>query len=130
LFSMPLGEEREEWTVWLTREKLWERYRTLGQVAVLEGEELEVSVSLPFFHFLYAWMVVLICSLLSRKPARSSMRCSQVRTSRRMRRAKWLFTGLRMLSGRRRFRPRARMKCLQFRGRRNKRGWLGGTIEI
>jgi hypothetical protein len=46
LFSMPLGEEREEWTVWLTREQLWERYRTLGQVAVLEGEELEVGLFL------------------------------------------------------------------------------------
>lgn len=43
LFSMPLGENREEWTVGLTREGVWERYRTLGQVAVLEGEELEVS---------------------------------------------------------------------------------------
>ena len=45
LFSMPLGEEKEEWTVWVTREGLWERYRTLGQVAVLEGEGLEVSIS-------------------------------------------------------------------------------------
>jgi hypothetical protein len=43
LFSMPLGQNEEEWTVWLTREKVWERYRTLGQVAVLEGGELEVS---------------------------------------------------------------------------------------
>jgi hypothetical protein len=43
LFAMPLGEETEEWTVWLTREELWDRYRTLGQVAVLEGEGLEVS---------------------------------------------------------------------------------------
>jgi hypothetical protein len=42
LFSMPLGENREEWKVWLSREGVWERYRTLGQVAVLEGEELEV----------------------------------------------------------------------------------------
>jgi hypothetical protein len=48
LFSMPLGEEREEWTVWVAREGLWERYRTLGQVAVLEGEGLEVS---NFFFF-------------------------------------------------------------------------------
>jgi len=42
LFSMPLGENREEWVVWLSKEGVWERYRTLGQVAVLEGEELEV----------------------------------------------------------------------------------------
>lgn len=43
LFSMPLGCNEEAWTVWLSREKVWERYRTLGQVAVLEGGELEVS---------------------------------------------------------------------------------------
>jgi hypothetical protein len=64
---MPLGEEREEWTVWVTREGLWERYRTLGQVAVLEGEELEVS-DFSFFSppesllDPFGWFV-LICSL-------------------------------------------------------------------
>lgn len=42
LFSMPLGQNEEEWTAWLGREAVWERYRTLGQVAVLEGGELEV----------------------------------------------------------------------------------------
>jgi hypothetical protein len=46
---MPLGEFREEWKVWLSREGVWERYRTLGQVAVLEGEGLEVCF---FFAFL------------------------------------------------------------------------------
>lgn len=45
LFSMPLGENREEWTVWLGREAVWDRYRTLGQVAMLEGEELAVSLA-------------------------------------------------------------------------------------
>lgn len=40
---MPLGEEREDWTVWLGREAVWSRYRTLGQVAMLEGEGLQVS---------------------------------------------------------------------------------------
>ena len=48
LFSMPLGVNEEGWTVWLSREKVWERYRTLGQVAILEGEELAVSWSLFF----------------------------------------------------------------------------------
>ena len=43
LFSMPLGQNEEEWTAWLGREAVWERYRTLGQVAVLEGGELEES---------------------------------------------------------------------------------------
>ena len=40
-FSLPLGEETEEWTVWLTEQALWERYSTLSQIAVLEGEELK-----------------------------------------------------------------------------------------
>lgn len=90
---MPLGEEREEWTVWVTREGLWERYRTLGQVAVLEGEGLEVSVFFfgslwILFLCLSGWMDVLICSLLCRKLARSLMRRSAGQTSRRTRRGK------------------------------------------
>jgi hypothetical protein len=55
LFSMPLGVNEEAWTVWLSREKVWERYRTLGQVAVLEGGELEVSF-LVLFNFTLACM--------------------------------------------------------------------------
>ena len=53
LFSMPLGEKREEWTVGLSREGVWERYRTLGQVAVLEGGELEVRFLFLFFYRFY-----------------------------------------------------------------------------
>lgn len=56
LFSMPLGERREGWEVRLTREGVWERYRTLGQVAVLEGRELEVS-SFLFWFFLLLFLV-------------------------------------------------------------------------
>ncbi|KAF1984648.1 methyltransferase [Aulographum hederae CBS 113979] len=41
LFSLPLGEDQQDWTVWLTKEALWQRYRTLSQIAILEGEELE-----------------------------------------------------------------------------------------
>ena len=51
LFSMPLGVNEEGWTVWLTREAVWERYRTLGQVAILEGEELAVSYYSLFIVF-------------------------------------------------------------------------------
>ncbi|KAI9755138.1 MAG: Proteasome subunit beta type-1 [Chaenotheca gracillima] len=40
-FSLPLGENLTHWTVWLTPEKVWERYRTLSQIAILEGEEKE-----------------------------------------------------------------------------------------
>ncbi|MCJ1340466.1 hypothetical protein MMC09_005762 [Bachmanniomyces sp. S44760] len=40
LFSMPLGEETFKRTFWMTKEALWERYRTLSQIAVVKGEEL------------------------------------------------------------------------------------------
>ncbi|KAK6433007.1 hypothetical protein LTR95_010815 [Oleoguttula sp. CCFEE 5521] len=43
LFALPLGEEREEWVVWLLKEKVWERFATLSQIAGLEGEELATS---------------------------------------------------------------------------------------
>ncbi|KAI9818182.1 MAG: hypothetical protein M1827_000807 [Pycnora praestabilis] len=40
-FSLPLGEDSVKFTVWLSREAVWERYSTLSQIAVLEGEERE-----------------------------------------------------------------------------------------
>ena len=43
LFSLPLGEQKEKWEVWLTKEQVWERYNTLSHVSVLQGEEREVS---------------------------------------------------------------------------------------
>ncbi|PSN65577.1 methyltransferase [Corynespora cassiicola Philippines] len=43
LFSLPLGEEKVKWSVWLEKEALWSRLRTLGHVAVLEGEQLEAT---------------------------------------------------------------------------------------
>lgn len=49
---MPLGENEEVWDVRLTGQGVWERYRTLGQVAVLEGEELEVSIAFSCFFLL------------------------------------------------------------------------------
>jgi hypothetical protein len=36
-----LGEQKISWTVWLTPQAVWERYRTLSQIAILEGSELE-----------------------------------------------------------------------------------------
>lgn len=45
LFSLPLGEDTVKWTVWLEKEALWKRLRTLSHVAVLEGKNLEVSWS-------------------------------------------------------------------------------------
>jgi SAM-dependent methyltransferase len=42
LFSLPLGEESTEWTVWLSKEAVWDRFSTLSQIAVLEGQEKDV----------------------------------------------------------------------------------------
>jgi len=41
LFALPLAENVEEWSIWLTEEALWDRFSTLSQVAMLEGEERE-----------------------------------------------------------------------------------------
>ncbi|KAK6212853.1 methyltransferase [Colletotrichum tabaci] len=38
LFSVPVGEEKVPFTTWLTPEAIWNRLRTLSQVAVLQGE--------------------------------------------------------------------------------------------
>lgn len=46
LFSLPLAETQEPFEVRLSKEKLWERYNTLSQIAMLEGEEREVSWNL------------------------------------------------------------------------------------
>jgi hypothetical protein len=43
LFSMPLGENSVKFETWLRRDDLWKRYRTLSQIAVLEGRKLEVG---------------------------------------------------------------------------------------
>lgn len=55
---MPLGEFREEWKVWLSREGVWARYRTLGQVAVLEGEGLEVCFSFALLLLLKVGLLI------------------------------------------------------------------------
>lgn len=41
LFSVPLNEAALEFTSWLSKEDLWGRLRTLSQLAILEGEELQ-----------------------------------------------------------------------------------------
>ncbi|KEQ84793.1 putative 2-heptaprenyl-1,4-naphthoquinone methyltransferase [Aureobasidium pullulans] len=41
LFALPLAENTEEWSVWLTKEAIWQRFSTLSQIAVLESEEKE-----------------------------------------------------------------------------------------
>jgi hypothetical protein len=49
LFSLPLGEDQIKWTVWLSEENLWKRFRTLSQLAVLEGHALDVSSTVSLF---------------------------------------------------------------------------------
>jgi len=41
IFSLPLGEGSVPFQSWLSKEDTWKRYRTLSQVAILEGEQLE-----------------------------------------------------------------------------------------
>jgi hypothetical protein len=43
IFSLPLGEGSVKFETWLSRDDIWKRYRTLSQIAVLEGETLEVG---------------------------------------------------------------------------------------
>lgn len=44
LFSLPLGRHEERWTVWLpSRQAIWDRFSTISHIAVLEGQQLEVS---------------------------------------------------------------------------------------
>ena len=40
-FSLPLGEEKIEWKVWLDDEAIWQRYATLSQIANLKGQQQE-----------------------------------------------------------------------------------------
>lgn len=40
-FSLPIGEDKVEWVVWLTDEKVWSRYSTLSQIANEPGEKKE-----------------------------------------------------------------------------------------
>lgn len=43
LFSLPLGEQSEKFTSWLSPEAVWDRLHSLSQISVLEGEELVVG---------------------------------------------------------------------------------------
>jgi hypothetical protein len=41
MFSLPLGDDSVPFETWLTKEDAWNRYRTLSQIAILEGAELD-----------------------------------------------------------------------------------------
>ena len=40
LFGLPIGEDTVPYKVWLAREAVWARFKTLSQVAILQGSEL------------------------------------------------------------------------------------------
>jgi hypothetical protein len=44
LFKTPLHEQSIPFTVHLTPDGLWRRFRTISQIAVMEGELLEVRL--------------------------------------------------------------------------------------
>jgi len=48
LFGLPLGESSVEFETWLSKDAVWSRLRTLSQLAILEGDELE-KVRATFF---------------------------------------------------------------------------------
>lgn len=41
IFGLPIGEDTVAFETWLSKDDIWERYRTLSQTASLEGEEFE-----------------------------------------------------------------------------------------
>jgi hypothetical protein len=40
-FSLPIGEDKVEWIVWLNDEAVWSRYSTLSQIANQDAEKKE-----------------------------------------------------------------------------------------
>ena len=42
LFSLPIGEDSVEFSIWLSRDAIWERYQTLSQVSNAEAEQRAV----------------------------------------------------------------------------------------
>jgi hypothetical protein len=42
LFATPMEEDKTTWTVWMDKESVWDRLRTLSHVAMLEGEAKDV----------------------------------------------------------------------------------------
>jgi hypothetical protein len=42
LFGLPIGENTVAFETWLPKEDIWQRFRTLSQIAVLEGAHLDM----------------------------------------------------------------------------------------
>lgn len=62
LFALPLAEKEVEWEIRLSKEGAWDRFSTLSQVAVLEGDEKEVSITRSVFDVLAATEYRAACS--------------------------------------------------------------------
>ena len=44
LFSLPLGQHTQEWTIWLqNKEAIWNRFNTISSIAMLPDDEREVE---------------------------------------------------------------------------------------
>jgi hypothetical protein len=41
LFGLPIGESTVAFETWLPKEDIWQRFRTLSQIAILDGGHLE-----------------------------------------------------------------------------------------
>ena len=53
LFGLPIGESKIDWETWFSKDEVWKRYRTLSQIAILEGDKLE-EVRKQFFEAINA----------------------------------------------------------------------------
>jgi ubiquinone/menaquinone biosynthesis C-methylase UbiE len=91
LFSLPIGEHVEPFEVALSKDDAWKRFYTLGHVAVLEGERLEVC------HLNNVYEVHILTIRSERR--RLSWMLSMDRMWRRMTRVKWCCMVRHMFSG-------------------------------
>lgn len=42
----PLEGHVHQWTIWLTKEAIWDRFRTVSRIASQKGDELEVKAGI------------------------------------------------------------------------------------
>ena len=98
LFSLPLAEHEERYEIWLPKEKVWERYNTMSHIAILEGEEREVSSLAKLLKFLLKIPSALTTFSWTR---------SMGRMLRQMRMEMLRYMDQRLLSGLRRYQKKA-----------------------
>ena len=47
LFPLPIGEGSMRWSIWLSRDDIWQRFHMLSQISNVEGQQLEVNPDRP-----------------------------------------------------------------------------------